>query len=401
VSHVDLRRLCASGKVAALFDELGTWQAVAARLGVSETALRRARAFRALETFPAQEIHLPVTENTPNQESDIPIVWDVIEDEKTEPHRLDSFSSESANVDSFSSGIRPPVSFASGSAIYRNPFDEPQQSIRHLTKEDCPDGSLILWASDVHIPIHNEPVLRLMVECAERSGVNRVIAGGDILDFNCLSKHAKESRRTVEHATVLEEVEPGRWFLNWLATKQTDFLLGNHEDRLKRFVDENPAFHGTVASNFAHVVDLPAGINVLDGEVRLGNLSAFHGHNEFKSGTGGKYPAQRILDLFPDQSSIYGHLHRKGTAYRTTRDEYGVQRTRRAYGMGHLSWEHMHYGYVGRSPNWQTGFGMIRAWWEDDRPRWTVHQIEVLFDRNGRPTFEFEGQVYGRRMVAA
>jgi hypothetical protein len=282
----------------------------------------------------------------------------------------------------------------SGSAIYRSAFDADVRHTKKLTRQDCPDGTLMLWASDIHIPIQNDPVCRLMVECAERSGVTRVIAGGDILDMNCLSLHAKESRRTVEHATILEEVEPGRWLLDWMATKQCDLILGNHEDRLKRFVDENPAFHGSVASNFAKVCELPSGINVLDGEVRLGNLSMFHGHAEFKNGTGGKYPAQKILDMFPDQSSICGHLHRKSTAYRTTRDEDSVPRTRRAWTMGHLSHEHMHYGYVGRSPNWQVGFGLIRVWWDDERPRWTVYPIEVLFDRYGRPTFEWEGKIY-------
>jgi len=266
--------------------------------------------------------------------------------------------------------------------------------VKKLTRAECPDGTLILWASDIHVPIHHEPVCRLMVECAERTGVSRVVMGGDGLDMNCLSKHAKESRRTVEHATILEEVEPGRWLLDWFASKETDWLLGNHEDRLKRFIDENPAFHGSVASNFAQMVGMPARINVLDGEVRLGNLSMFHGHHEFKNGTGGKYPAHKILDMFPDQSSIHGHLHRKATAYRTTRDEFGIPRTRRVWSMGHLSHEHMHYGYVSRVPNWQMGFGLIRAFWEDDRPRWSVYPIEVLFDRYNRPFFEFDGWVY-------
>jgi hypothetical protein len=212
--------------------------------------------------------------------------------------------------------------------------------------------------------------------------------------MNCLSKHAKESARTVAHATVLEEVEPARWFLNWAATKPCDYLLGNHEDRLKRFIDENPAFHGSLASNLGKMCDLPPSINVLDGEVRIGNLSIVHGHHQFKNGSGGKYPAQRLLDLQPDQSTIAGHVHRQHQACRTTRDEDGIKRTRRATTLGHLSHEHMHYGYVSSSPNWQTGFAFIRFWWDDDRPRWSLYPIEVLFDRHDRPYFEFNGIVH-------
>lgn len=277
------------------------------------------------------------------------------------------------------------------------PYQPPVTPLsRKLTRDELPDGSLILWASDIHIPIHNEAACRLMVECAERNGVTRVVAGGDILDMNCLSKHAPESRRSVEHATILEEVEPGRWLLNWFATKQTDLILGNHEDRLKRFVDDNPVFHGSVASNFAKVVELPDGINVIPqgGEVRLGNLSMCHLDALLKNGTGGKYPAQRVLDLQPDHSTIGGHVHRITQARRTSLDEDGIKRTRCAWTMGHMSHEHMHHNYVSVSPNWQTGFGLIRVWWEGDRPRWSVYPIEVLFDRYNRPYFEFNGAVH-------
>jgi hypothetical protein len=274
-------------------------------------------------------------------------------------------------------------------------LEQPATS-RKLTREDCPDGSLILWASDVHIPIHDDTACRLMVECAERSGVSHVIAGGDILDMNCLSKHAKESRRTVEHATILEEVEPGRWLLDWFATKKTDLILGNHEDRLKRFIDENPAFHGSLVSNFAQVTNLPAGINVIPqgGEVRLGSLSARHLDAEFKNSSGGKYPAQRVLEMLPDQSTVGGHVHRIHSACRTTRDEDGINRTHKAWTMGHMSHEHMHSNYVSSSPNWQQGFGMIRVTWEGARPRFSVYQIEVMRDRDNRPYFEWGGVWY-------
>jgi hypothetical protein len=292
---------------------------------------------------------------------------------------------------------------------FRNPDALPytppiSPKLRKLTRDECPDGTMILWASDIHIPIHHEMSCRLMVECAERVGVKRAVIGGDGLDMNCLSKHAKESERVVQHATILEEVEPGRWLLDYFASLDTDYMLGNHEGRLKRFVDENPAFHGSLASNFAKICELPTRLNVVPqgGEVRLGNLAFVHGDAEFKNGTGGQYPAARLLQMLPDQSTICGHLHRMAQACRTTRDEDGIPRTRRAWTMGHMSIEEMHYGYVSKNPNWQMGFALIRVFWEGDRPRWTVYPIEILFDRYNRPYFEFGGHVYSAaRKVAA
>lgn len=277
------------------------------------------------------------------------------------------------------------------------PYTPPASLAQHrLTRDQCPDGSVILWASDIHIPIHHEVGCRLMVEVAEKTGVTHGVIGGDGLDMNCLSTHPKESARIVEHATILEEVEPGRWLLNWFASKRSKIILGNHEDRLKRFVDDNPAFHGSLASNFAKVCDLPAALGVIPqgGEVRLGNLSLVHGDAEFKRGSGGAHPAAKLLSMFPDQSTICGHLHRMGQACRTTRDEDGIPRTRRAWTMGHMSIEEQHYGYVSKNPNWQMGFALIRVFWEGDRPRWTVYPIEILFDRYNRPYLEFEGRVY-------
>lgn len=253
-----------------------------------------------------------------------------------------------------------------------------------------------MWASDIHIPIHNEAACRLMVEASEGAGVTHVVPGGDILDLNCLSTHPKESVRMVEHPTLMQEVAPGRWLLNWFASRPCYYLLGNHEDRLKRFIDNNPALHGTTATDLRTLVGLPPSIEVLEqgSEIRLGNLGLMHGDAEFKKSTGGRYPAQKLLDMMPDQSSIVGHLHRMNQACKTTQDEDGVRRTRRAWTMGHMSIEERHYGYVSRHPNWQTGFAFIRVFWEGDRPRWTVYPIEVLFDRRNRPYFEIFGRVY-------
>ncbi len=267
--------------------------------------------------------------------------------------------------------------------------------IRKLTRAEVPDGAVILWVSDVHIRIQHDEALKLMIECAERLGVTLVVAGGDIFDFHCLSTHPKKAKSVVTHPTLLAEIEPGRWFLNWLGTRNTKLLIGNHETRLYRFIDEHPVLHGTMAENLPAMTQLPASIEVIEeeDELRLGNLSMFHGHMEFKRGIPA-HPATKILTMLPDQSSICGHVHRKSTLCRTTRDEDGIARTRQAWTMPHMSHEEEHHDYAGKHPNWQMGFGIIRVWWDGDRPRWTVTQVEVLFDRYNKPYFEHEGVLY-------
>lgn len=272
--------------------------------------------------------------------------------------------------------------------------------IRHLTKSEVPDGSILLWISDVHVPIHHPIPLRLAMECAEKVGVTHVIAGGDILDLHCLSSHPKDPDRILAQGTILEEVEPGRWFLNWLTTRPSILIQGNHEGRLDRFIAEKcPALYGTAAGSLSTLARLPAGIEVLPwenggAEVRLGNLSLVHGDGEFKKSTGGQYPAHKLLTMIPDQSTICGHVHRITQARRTTTDEYGIKRTRAAFTMGHMSIEEKHYGYMSKHPNWQMGFGLIYVFWEGNRPRFEVDQVEILFDRRNRPYFSVGGYVF-------
>jgi hypothetical protein len=269
--------------------------------------------------------------------------------------------------------------------------------IRKLTREDVPDYSLMLWTSDNHFPIHHPRGNKLMVEAAEDVGVTHVVAGGDILDLHCLSSHDKDAERAIEHATLLQEIAPAKWFFDWMATRKAYWILGNHESRLTRFIDrEALALHGTPAAEIGRLIGTPSSIEIIPngGELRLGNLAMVHGDAEFKRGSGGAHPAAKLLQMFPDQSTICGHLHRLLSARRTSRDEDGIQRTRAAFVMPHMSLEEKHYDYVSKAPNWQIGFGLIRVWWEGNRPRFNVHQVEIMFDRKNRPYFELFGRVY-------
>jgi hypothetical protein len=96
MSNPTLRQRIESGEVDRLYRELGEWQKVAARLGVSESALRRARQSCGGKPLPAmvsapKPLSRPVRdenrsqpENLPDGDG-IPIEWE-IDDEKTEPH---------------------------------------------------------------------------------------------------------------------------------------------------------------------------------------------------------------------------------------------------------------------------------------------------------------------------
>lgn len=270
----------------------------------------------------------------------------------------------------------------------------PPSGVLHLDSKTCPPNTTIAIFSDVHLGIHDDPALRLAVECCEREGATLTIANGDIHDCGPVAPHELKARAaSLENGTLLEEAASGRWFTDWLATRPCYYGEGNHED----WINDLALRTNTVGSvSVASALGLPSGIRMLAHgyQIRLGNLVIEHGDVTLGRGAGGRNVAQSVLDKFPDQSTIVGHFHRVSNATRTSPDSVGILRSRAAYTSGHLSLPHAHQEYAGRAPNWQQGFMLIKVWYDNNKPRFTVHNIEIHRDRYGRPIFEFNGRVY-------
>lgn len=261
-----------------------------------------------------------------------------------------------------------------------------------------PKKARIGWLSDVHLGIEDTSALSIAVDVMEAAGVDHVVAGGDIADCHAISEHAKDIERILEAGTLLEEVEAGRWLFDWFTTRgdRAVMICGNHESRLDRLVAKYaPGLHGSVG--ISEALKLPASLKVLPpgGQVRIGSLVLEHGDAVFPRGAapGGKYPSHRLLDLFPDQNTIIGHVHRQTSAVRTYVNESGVARSRGAWTMGHLSQRDKH-AYAGRNPNWQQGFGIIDVFTVGGRPRFSVMQVEIHRDRRDRPYAQWARKVY-------
>lgn len=272
--------------------------------------------------------------------------------------------------------------------------------VAHLTRRDVPDGSLIGVYSDVHIGIEDREVLGPVVECSEREGVTHVWLNGDIHDCGVASRHPdKRARAALDHGRLAEEAAGGRWFVDWALTRHDGaagciYGEGNHEDWINQ-IALDPALNGTVTVRSAlglpnRLVMLPQGY-----QIRLGSLRVEHGDAVFKRGSGGKYPARKLLDVSPDQTTLVGHVHRMDDARRVYENEDGVLVSRRAHTQGHLSLPHKHRDYAARNPSWHQSFTFIRVFWDGARPKYTLYPVEVFRNRRGRPAFEFNGRLYG------
>lgn len=257
-----------------------------------------------------------------------------------------------------------------------------------------PSASKLAIISDVHIGIHDDQALRLLVECFEAEGCDFTLANGDIHDCACISRHpGKAALARIENGQLAEEIRGGRWFVEWLATRPGIYGEGNHED----WINDLARSAGAVGSiTVASVLDLPRQLMVAPHgyQIRVGNLVVEHGDAIFPRGQGPQHLAATLLRKFPDQTTIIGHCHRQDASFATTLDSRAIARTHAAFSLGHVSQYDRHVSYAGRVPNWQQGAAIVNVWRDASKVRFTVNMLEVHRTRYGRPILEHNGKVY-------
>jgi hypothetical protein len=268
--------------------------------------------------------------------------------------------------------------------------------VRRLTKAEVPDESLIAVFGDLHIGEHDKPAADLFVECVDRAGASILVGNGDIYNCATVSHHpATKARAIAKYGDLETEAASGNEYTKWMASRGGCAFLGvgNHEDWINDvglYSGLGSALSVRTALGIADNVEvLPHGY-----QLRLGSLAIEHGDIVLGRGSGGQNLARNILRRYPSQTTVVNHFHREDYAVSTSPDSSGVLRNRAAYSLGHLSKPEAHMEYAGRTPDWQQGFGMIRVWYEDNKPRYTIQQVQIHRTRRGRPIFEYDGHVY-------
>lgn len=268
---------------------------------------------------------------------------------------------------------------------------------RHLTRADVPDGTVIGVLSDIHVPYHDEHAVRLAIECIEDAGASLIILNGDIADCGPSSRHqGKRQRDILRWGSTANSIAQGAWIYEWARTKRCIYLLGNHEAWVENEIAESPTMNAATPESLMGLPENGDGWEVLPdlSRIRIGSRVWEHGSGLFKTGTPGANPGARMKAKAPDQTTSVGHCHIKNASFWTTEDEYGITRTRGGFFNGHLSRPEAHGEYAGTYIQWQQSFEITRAYWVDDRPRFTTDQPEIHRDKNGRPVFEYNGKVY-------
>lgn len=238
---------------------------------------------------------------------------------------------------------------------------------------------LIAWASDIHVPEHDEPAVRAFLAWVRDAQPDEVILGGDILELGSCSEHGG----VANPPALIDDVKAGRKFLAELREAAPNavltYLEGNHETRLKRVVVHKLAtFHGAVdIPNLLDFASLKIAWVPWGKYVQRGKLRFVHGLYA------GEHHAAQHLRRF-GFSVVYGHTHRAQVWTRATAD----LEMQGAFGMPSLRTLDPEWT-AGGPTGWGHGFGAIYV-----LPDGSFTPYLVIITRG---TFVWAGKLYDGR----
>lgn len=211
-----------------------------------------------------------------------------------------------------------------------------------------------LILSDVHIPYHDHGALAVAMEFAKDYRPDVIVLNGDILDGHNVSSHPREKHGVI---TFEDELAECRQFLRVLRHQHPKaviyYTMGNHEDRLQRFLTNQAADLSSLPELSLDVLlDMAAlSIQFVDArqKVKVGPVEVFHGTIIRKDGGN----SARATMMKRGGSVLMGHTHRLAVVRHTNKHGVAV-----AVENGHLSdadptWT--------QDPDWQHGFTTIEA----------------------------------------
>lgn len=246
-----------------------------------------------------------------------------------------------------------------------------------------------LWAllPDIHHPEHSKPAFKAVLSFLDRNKtkIKGVALMGDNMDCVNFSRHTKGKPRLRTRGGIAKDF--ARFNTDILlpieARIATDtekvFFLGNHEDWLEQWLDENPEFEGIVSFDKSLGLTKRGWEIVQQGRHReIGKAYVIHGDQVGS----GMHVAKKLVDSFC-ATSIMGHVH---TASMSTKVSQIKSKDKWVgYTLPTLGTVAPKYA-KGRPNAFVNGFGIVEKW-----PNGFVNvYIPIILEG----AFSFGGEIY-------
>ena len=209
-----------------------------------------------------------------------------------------------------------------------------------------------LILSDPHRPYHDERAWQLMLRVGRDIKPYHLIVNGDLADFYSVSSHSKNPNRALAMDEELRDVRKGLDELDSLGATDKQFIEGNHENRLTRYLQDK-------APELFNVVDIPELFHLeargwahtsYKDDTKIGKVNITHDVN-----AAGRNAVFRALDTY-QHSVITGHTHRM--QYIVEGNATGEYKLSATFGWlgDRTKVDYMHRALVYK--NWALGFGV-------------------------------------------
>lgn len=220
----------------------------------------------------------------------------------------------------------------------------------------------ILFVTDEHVPYQDDKARQVALKIAEEFKPDVRITGSDSLDFYNLSRWDKNPARykmdgLQEELDIWADVQ--REWRSATPNAMVRFIMGNHEDRLRRYLWKNPAFWGLEALKISNLLNFEEH-GIAEGTTDKyyeeflvpGVLVIKHGRFVRKDSA---YSAKaHLLDEFHSINVVTGHTHRTGSHYIKTRN--GILQSVEAGCLCDLNPDYV------PNPNWQQAVTLIEIY---------------------------------------
>lgn len=149
--------------------------------------------------------------------------------------------------------------------------------------------------------------------------IKRIVIIGDFLTMDCFSEWDKDKRKKMEGRRYSRDLEAGHEalarLLNGLDSQKIIFTEGNHEERLKRYLDYNPEMQGTISVDsdlFDHRIRQIHDVTYVPYKSDWTYKGVSFTHvpiQENGKPVAGKYATIKALSIYQN-SCVFGHTHK-------------------------------------------------------------------------------------------
>lgn len=226
-----------------------------------------------------------------------------------------------------------------------------------------------VFLSDLHIPYHDAALLDVFSEFLDITQPDEVHLLGDILDCTSISTKFQPPSKDARVERISFELDLTKELLSRFKdchpSIQFEFHEGNHEDRLRRWLEtKGRAFLGFEGMSLRNALGWTGTYYTYNELVKLGRLYVTHGNLIRKHSAAS---CKAMLEKY-GVSLLFGHTHRGGSYYHTT--------TRGTL----AAWENFcacrfDMEYLNGPPNWQQGWSVVH---NDMRRKFHVEQIPYI-----------------------